>query len=48
VEGPPASIRLDEIQTFGARLELKLSQQYEEPVELIIQIEMVAVRAVAA
>lgn len=48
VEGPPASIRLDEMQTFGARLELKLSQQYEEPVELIIQIEMVAVRTVAA
>ncbi|MCS5632063.1 MAG: hypothetical protein NZ744_14600 [Pirellulaceae bacterium] len=48
VEGPPASIRLDEIQTFGARLELKLSQKYEEPVELIIQIEMVAVRTVAA
>ncbi len=48
VEGPPATIRLDEIQTFGARLELKLSQKYEEPVELIIQIEMVAVRTVAA
>ena len=48
VEGPPASIRIDEMQTFGARLELKLSQKYEEPVELIIQIEMVAVRTVAA
>jgi len=48
VAGPPATIRLDERQTFGARLELKLSQKYEEPVELIIQIEMVAVRTVAA
>jgi len=48
VAGPPATIRLDEMQTFGARLELKLSQKYEEPVELIIQIEMVAVRTVAA
>jgi hypothetical protein len=48
VEGPPATIRLDEMQTFGARLELKLDQQYEEPAELIIQIEMVAIRTVAA
>jgi len=48
IEGPPATIRLDEIQTFGARLELKLSQKYEEPVELIIQIEMVAVCTAAA
>ena len=48
VEGPPATIRLDETQTFGARLELKLGQKYEEPIELIIQIEMVAVRTVAA
>jgi len=48
VEGPPATIRLEEIQTFGTRLELKLGQKYEEPVELIIQIEMVAERMVAA
>jgi len=48
VAGPPTTIRLDDMQTFGARLELKLNQKYEEPVELIIQIEMVAVRTVAA
>ena len=48
VEGPPATIRLAEAQTFGARFELKLGQKYEEPVELIIQIQMIAVRTVAA
>ena len=48
LEGPPATIRLDEMQTFGARLELKLDQKYEEPAELIIQIEMVAIRTIAA
>ena len=48
VAGPPATIRLDEMQTFGARLELTLDQKHEEPAELIIQIEMVAIRTVAA
>jgi hypothetical protein len=48
VEGPPATIRLAEAQTFGARFELKLGQKYEEPVELIIRIQMIAVRTVAA
>ena len=48
VAGPPATIRLDEMQTFGARLELTLDQKHEEPAELIIQFEMVAIRTVAA
>ena len=48
MEGPPATIQIGEAQTFGARLELKLSQAYDEPVELVLQIEVIAQRPVAA
>ena len=48
MEGPRARIQIGNAQSFGARLEIKLSQTYEDPVELIIQIEVIAQRPVAA
>jgi len=48
MEGPSATIQVGEAQTFGSRLELKLGQVYDEPVELVLQIEVIAQHPVAA
>lgn len=42
LEGPDVDISVGEAHRFGVRLELKLRQRYEEPVEVLIQLEVFA------
>ena len=42
LEGPDVDIIVGEAQQFGLRLDLKLGQIYEEPVEIFVQLEVFA------
>ncbi len=42
LEGPDVEISVGEKQDFGIRLDLRLSRVYDEPVEVLIQIEVFA------
>tara|TARA_B100000945_G_scaffold246075_1_gene202389 strand:+ start:6075 stop:6944 length:870 start_codon:yes stop_codon:yes gene_type:complete len=42
LEGPDVEITVAEKQDFGIRLDLKLNHTYEEPVEVLVQIEIFA------
>ena len=42
MEGPDVDIIVGEVQQFGLRLDLKLGQIYEEPVEVFVQLEVFA------
>ena len=42
IEGPDVDIIVGEAQEFGLRLDLKLGQVYEEPVEVFVQLEVFA------
>ena len=48
LEGPSVEIMVGEVQRFGLRLELKLTQIYDEPVEVVIQVEVFAESSQAA
>ncbi len=48
LEGPNVEIMVGEVQGFGLRLDLKLTQIYDEPVEVVIQVEVFAETSQAA
>lgn len=48
LEGPSVEIMVGEVQGFGLRLELKLTQIYDEPVEVVIQVKVFAESSQAA